>query len=301
MWVEVKELDPPVSQTQIDIAYRELSQRLTKLKLPVVLDCWVGPGFDHRVGKIAMHLVHLGLRKYSADVTSWYVCIPRGNYQADCVDFIWRDRKGMKVHTISAKLTTGLYGVPLAAGPGNWIANVDVTSAGVIRSCAAYKILSEVETCRLVLRVERSLESARISSVGSGIFNNVATVQQIRNAVDDAAKQLDSGQNARKAPGVVEVYNDAFGATPDELLRACLGDLTIPIYRPSLTRGNPMYGNNGILRGRKNRSVSAVTYRSRHCQAISVVHPEPMYPVRLNWLDGDVYYVDGDGSVVRAH
>jgi hypothetical protein len=55
--MEVKELDPPVSQSALYSGLDELSRRFAKFSGKCNIHAWIGPGFNAQVANQAAHLV----------------------------------------------------------------------------------------------------------------------------------------------------------------------------------------------------------------------------------------------------
>ena len=97
------------------------------------------------------------------------------------------------------------------------------------------------------------------------------------------------------------IYNDYLVADRQDMMFACLGELTYPINTATKKAGNPYYGMNGALNSRKNTSVSAVIYRSQLFPDISLVNPHAVIPINPKWLTGTTYSVNAAGLVVETN
>jgi hypothetical protein len=97
---------------------------------------------------------------------------------------------------------------------------------------------------------------------------------------------------------VIVIYNDSLGGMPQDLLVACLGDITVPVDEFTLEAGPGFYGNNGLFRPGRNTAISAVTIRSRNFESLSVVNRHASLEVSPAWLGGKVCAVDDAGNVV---
>lgn len=198
---------------------------------------------------------------------------------------------------VTWKSAADIYAYLLESEPGDLVANIQIDD-GVVQSLPAYQLLSVQTPAPVMLRIEASTGGHGIASVGTARAHADTTVDRLRRVIDDANDQLKNGQRFKKVPAVVEVFLDHLaGAGQNDVLRACLGDLTIPINASSRTAGEAFYGQNGILRANKNTAVSAVTYRARHYGTVSIVNPWAAYPVTPQWLDGTVHKIEGNQLV----
>jgi hypothetical protein len=198
---------------------------------------------------------------------------------------------------VTWKSTADVYTYPLESEPGGLTADIQVDD-GVVQSSPAYQLLSVQIPAPVMFRIEASIDRPGIASVGNARAQTDTTVDRLRRVIDDANDQLKNGQRFEQVPGIVQVFFDHLGgAGQSDVLRACFGDLTIPIDAASRAAGEAFYGQNGILRANRTTAVSAVTYRPRHYGTVSILNPWATYPVPLQWVDGTVHEVQGDRLV----
>ena len=293
MWVEVKSLDPPLSQERIGNAFVELKQRFNDAG-QFRIDAWVSSSFDKRSAKSIQRLVYNEVRAGRAGGAAWYASVPAERAQKGRAEIRWTDTRGRQVRMVTWKSAADVYAYPLESEPGGLAAEIQ-TDGGPVQSLPADQLLSLQVPAPVMLRIEANTGGNGIASVGSAQAQADTTVDRLRRVIDDANDQLKNGQRFRKIPGVVEIFMDHLaGAGQSDVMRACFGDLTIPINASTRIAGAAYYGENGILRANKNTSISAVTYRSRHYGTVSVLNPWATNPVPFRWLDGTVQKVEGD-------
>lgn len=300
MWLEVKELDPAPSQKLLDFAHDELKSRLSKSTLQVRVDARVAPGFDQSAAKQAIGLLVHEIRMGLTANTNTFVGIPAGGLSKGKVIIEWTDANGDATRFVTRKAKNGTYGCPLSSQPGDWTGNVTVTENGASRQELAFKVLSVVDPCLVTLRVLPTGPQIGLASVGGAEAENVTTVQKLRRCISDANNQIKNGQSCRSLPSVVVVYNNHLIGDQQDMMYACLGDLTLPIDISTKKAGQPYYGKNGVLNPTKNTSISAVTYRSRLFPDISLINPNASIPIKASWLTGEVYFVDSNEMVARV-
>ena len=296
MWVEVKSLDPPLSQELIGSAILQLRRRFEGL-VGFRLDAWVSSSFDQRAAKRIQRLVRNEIRTGRASGAAWYAAVPTGTVQNQRAEIRWTDSRGRAVRMVTLKSSADVYSYPLEAEPGGIDADIQIDD-GSVQRVPAYQLLSVQDPAPVIIRIEASTGERGIASVGAAGAQADTTVDRLRRVIDDANAQLKNGQRFKTAPGVVHVFLDHLaGAGQSDVMRACFGDLTVPIDASSRAAGEAFYGQNGILRANKNTAVSAVTYRSRHYGTVSVLNPWATYPVLLKWLDGTVHRVEDERLV----
>lgn len=297
MWVEVKALDAPASTALLGFAHRELKKRFDNSDIRCAVDANIAEGFDQRTAKRAMKTLELAINDGLDHARKTFIGIPAGDVDKSTVVIDWTDRSGADVRMYSPKSRKGLYGSPLSSGPGNWTRDISIIDGSTRTNIPAFKLLSETDCCLLTFRIIPNAAKTGLYGVGSARATNDTTVVKIRKRVGDASIQIRNAQTFKQIPGVVVIYNDHLGGDQFDLLRACLGDLTVPIDSTTNTAGSMYYGLNGILNRKKNTSVSAVTYRSRLFPDISLINPYASVAVKTRWLFGSVYEVDLDGRV----
>jgi hypothetical protein len=296
MWVEVKSLDPPASQTLLGTARNELKPRLAAIAGPCRVDAQVSGGYDQRSATIALSILQRELAK-AADGDVFYVGIPADAVKKSPLVTIEYASSSSSVRMFTPRSASGMYGYPRWASPANWSAELTIRDGQNVAQERAYKVLEAREPCVIMLRVERRPTHHGLGSMSNGEAQDVTTVSKMRERIEDAASQLRNARKYLDAPAVVSVYNDHFG-DHEELLRACLGDITIEIDRATGKGGEPFLGRNGVMRPDKNTTVSAVTYSSRVRPSFSLLNPHATLPVRPSWLAGTVYQVQDNGEVV---
>lgn len=297
MWVEVKSLDPPVSQEFIGKAFERLKQRFKDLQ-EFRIDAWVSSSFDDSKAKSIRRLVYGEIRAGRASGAPWYASVPADlSQQQQRAEIRWTDTRGRPVRMVTWKSAADVYTYPLESEPGGLTAEIRM-DGGIAQTLPAYELLSVQLPAPVMLRVEPTSDRPGVGSVGTDRAQEDTTVDRLRRVIDDANDQLKNGQRYEQVPGVVQIFFDHLGgAGQNDVLRACFGDLTIPIDATSRVAGEAFYGRNGILRADKNTAISAVTYRPRHYGTVSILNPWATYPVPLQWIDGTVHKVDGDRLV----
>lgn len=299
MWVEVKSLDPPLSQEVIGNAISQLRQRFDGLRGSFRVDAWVSSSFDQRAAKMIQRLVQNEIRAGRAGGAAWYAAVPGEGALAGRAEIRWTDSRGRTVRMVTLKSAAEVYPYPLEAEPGGLTVDIQVDD-GVVNSLPAYQVLSVQNIAPVMIRIEERVGGRGIASVGGARAQADTTVDRLRRVIDDANDQLKNAQKFKKVPGLVEVFLDHLvGAGQSDVMRACFGDLSVPIDASSRMAGEAFYGENGILRANKNTAVSAVTCRSRHYGTVSVLNPWAAYPLPLQWVDGIVHRVE-DGRLLRA-
>ena len=294
MWVEVKSLDQPISQERIGAAYAELKRRFNQFRSKYRLDVWISASFSQRTAKKAQQLFSREVRNGRAEGAAWYAAIPERDTGTERIELRWTHR-GRSVRMVTLKSPSGVYACPPEAEPVEAMAEAEIEDDKTSARIPAYKVLSIQQVAPIMIRVEADPEGRGISSVGYANTEQDTTIDRLRRAIDDASEQLKNAQTFRKIPGVVQVFFDHLaGVGEGDILRACLGDLTIPIDMPSRVPGEAFYGANGILRPNKNTAISAVTYRPRFYQTISVINPWAASPISKEWVDGVVYVLEGN-------
>lgn len=297
MWVEVKALDAPASTALLGFAHTELKRRFDKSDIHCAVYANVAEGFDQRTAKRAMHTLEVAINDGLDRSRKTFIGIPAGDVDNSTVVIDWTDDSGTDVRMYSPRSRKGSYGCPLSGGPSNWIGDISITDGSTQTKIPAFKLLSETDCCLLTFRIIPKAVGYGLYGVGSARATNDTTVVKIRKRVGDAAVQIRNAQTFRQHPGVVVIYNDHLGGDQFDLMRACLGDLTVPIDLATKKAGSMHYGLNGILNNRKNTSVSAVTYRSRLFSDISLINPYASIAVNPRWLLGSIYAVELDGLV----
>jgi hypothetical protein len=298
MWVEVKEFDPPVSQELLDMAWKELTVRLEKFTSKCRVEVWIAPGFSPHIAKQVVHLLNLELKSGLRQNETLYLAIPAGNFDRNAVRLEWRVRDGSNARMVALRSRDGVYGCPLAAEPASWISKVQVIDGTSTIQRPAFQILSQRIPSRAVLRVGPPISNSVLGSLSNAEAQDVTTIGRLRKVIDDANDQLKNSQSFRKIPGVLIVYFDHLGGGQhDDVLGACLGDLTVSIDTNTNQAVSSGYGNNGVFRPNKNTAVSAIIYRSRHYPPMSLINPYAAYPVEKAWLDKPIYSVDSTGAV----
>lgn len=296
MWIEVKSLDPPLSQELIGNAFVQLRQRFNDVG-HFRIDAWVSSSFDEGAAKSIQRLVYNEIRAGRAGGAAWYASVSAERTQNRRAEIRWTDTRRRPVRMVTWKSVADVYAYPLESEPGGLTANIQLDD-GVVQSLPAYEVLSVQVVAPVMLRIEANAGGHGIASVGSARAQADTTVDRLRRVIDDANDQLKNGQRFRELPGVAQIFLDHLaGAGEIDVLRACLGDLTIPIDAVSRAAGEAFYGQNGILRATKNTAVSAVTYRPRHYGTVSILNPWATYPVPPQWVDGTVHKVEGDRLV----
>lgn len=299
MWVEVKALDPPASRTLLGFAHDDLKKRLEKLNDDYAVDAWVSSGFDQRASKRSIRSLRRQLTVGLDTVRDVYIGIPSANYEKEDVTIEFVSRSGRQICLICPRSTSGSYSCPPGIEPNDWTQDIDINDGGSIRTLPASKILSATDRDRLSLRVVPTPLHVGLASVGNSEVVNVNTVDKFRQRITDAAIQLKNGQRYLAVPGVVVIYNDSLGGRPQDLLIACLGDITVPVDGLTLEAGPGFYGNNGIFRAGRNTGISATTVRSRLFETVSVVNSHAAFEVNTSWLAGKVYAIDEFGNLVQ--
>ena len=295
MWAEVKSLDPPLSQELIGSAYVELKKRLLIFGGTHRIDARISAAFNQGVAKRAVQLLSNEIRNGAATQGAWYIAVPAKDAERKRVVLEWTSRDRDTVRMVSWRSATGVYACPLEAQPASWISDIQLTDGNAQASIPAYNALSIQISPALMLRIESESEGGGLGSVGTAEAQADTTVERLRRVIDDASDQLKNAQTYRKIPGVAIIYFDHLGGGgQNDILRACLGDLTIPIDVATRKAGEAFYGANGMLRPNKNTAVSALTYRSRFYPTVSFINPWAAYPISPKWVDGVVYSIDGD-------
>lgn len=299
MWVEVKAFDPPVSQALLDAGWQELTERFARFAGQCRVDAWIGSGFDQQAAKQVTHLLAKEVKAGLPANREIYIAVPSGGIdKRTMVRLDWKGRQGTNVQMVALRSIDGTYGYPLDAEPSDWTADMNLVEEGLALQRPAFTVLKPLRPARVLLRVERSSEDRVLCSLGNAEVQDVKTVDRLRDVIDDANDQIKNGQRHRPLPGVLVVYFDHLGGGDHgDVLRACLGDLTVSIDRHANAISETFYGRNGVFRPNKNTAISAIVYRSRHYSAMSLVNPYALYTVNRGWLDGVVYWVDSSGSV----
>ncbi len=296
MWVEVKSLDPPMSQELIGNAFERLKERFDDLE-GFRIDAWVASSFDERAAKRIHQLVHREIRAGRAAGAAWYASIPAERAQNQRAEIRWIDSRGRDVRMVTWRSGDDVYAYPLESEPGGLTASIQV-DGGAVETLPAYQLLSVQSPPPVMLRIEASAGRPGIASVGTARAQADTTVDRLRRVIDDANDQLKNAQRFLNAPGVIQVFLDHMaGAGQSDVMRACFGDLTIPIDASSRTAGEAFYGQNGILRANKNTAVSAITYLPRYYGTVSILNPWAICPVPAHWITGSVHAVEGDRLV----
>lgn len=300
MWVEVKALAPPVSRALLDSSHNELKKRLEKVGGNYAVDAWINAFFDQAAAKRTVQILRHALQTALDVEEELYIVIPTGHVEKETVSVRWISRTGCRVRMLSPRVPSRRYPAPSAAELDDWTQEVQLEDGIEATAHPGFEILSLDQGYKLICRVTPTDTRIGLASIGNSEMSEVTTVERLRSAIDDAADQLKSGQASRKRPGVVVVYNDHLGADSSDLLRACWGDITVPIDLKEGTPGPPFHGKNGILRGGKNSSVSGVIYRSRVFPTVSLLNPTAALPVPHRWLEGTVYSVGQDGKILAS-
>jgi hypothetical protein len=261
------------------------------------IDAWVASSFDELAAKRIRRLVHSEIQAGRAAGAAWYASIPAERAQNRRAEIQWTDSRGRAVRMVTWKSGDDVYAYPLESEPGGLTASIQVDD-GAVETLPAYQLLSVQSPAPVLLRIEASSGCHGIASVGTARAQADTTVDRLRHVIDDANDQIKNAQRFMKVPGVIQVFLDHMaGAGQSDVMRACFGDLTIPIDASSRTAGEALYGQNGILRANKNTAVSAVTYRPRHYGTVSILNPWAIYPVPAHWIGGTVHAVEGDRLV----
>jgi hypothetical protein len=298
MWIEVKEFDPPVSQALLDNAWEELTERLAKFTGKCRIDAWIAPGFDPRVAKQVTHLLSQEIRAGLPTDRELYIAVPSGAIDNTVVRLNWKRRDGTDVQLVACRSIDGIYGCPPAADPNDWTADLKIIEANTALQRPAFTVLKVQRPARVLLRVEARSEERVLCSLSNAEFQDVKTVDRLRDVIGDANDQIKNGQKHRALPGVLVVYFDQVGAGDHgDILRACLGDLTVSIDRNANAISKTFYGLNGVFRSHKNTAISAIIYRSRHYSDVSLINSHALHPVDRGWMAGTVYWVDSSGAV----
>ena len=307
MWVEVKELDPSLSQQLLDLGRRELKHRLAKFSGKCTIDAWLSDGFTDRTAK---QVVNLLSREVTAELQvsrHLYVAVPAGELCAGSIGLEWVNRDGAAVRMVAIRSVSNVYGCPPAAEPGNWNSDLQLTDGTNRSRVPAFRVLTAQAPSRVTLRIHPDAKGKGLAMLGTAEAHTVNTVERLRRVIDVANDQLKNAQRYRQLPGVVFVYFDHMGGgDPSDLLRACFGDLAIPLTispdakHRSITAGEMFYGLNGAFREGHNTAISAVVYRSRQYSAMSLINPRALYPIRQSWLEGTVYFQEGDRVISTA-
>lgn len=264
MWVEVKAFDPPVSHTLLDTAWQELAKRFAKFTRRCRVDGWIAPGFDAGIAKRVTHLLSQELRSGLPSDREIYIAVPSGDIDRRVMRLCWTSRCGV-VQMVTFRSIAERYGYPPAAEPDDWTANLQIIEGDAILQRRAFKVLDARRPARVLLRVEKSTEERVLCSLGNAEMQTVMTVDRLRDVIDYANDQIKNGQKYRAIPGILVVYFDHLtGGDHGDVLRACLGDLTISIDPDTNAISDTFYGRNGVFRPDKNTAISAITYRSRH-------------------------------------
>lgn len=297
MWVEVKALDPPESQTLLGVAFAELKPRLAAISGACRVDAQVSDAFDQRAAVLAVRILERQLA-HMVDGEVFYVGIPHDPVKRSFVTLQYATDDGI-VRVFSPRSESGTYGYPRWAEPATWSETTTLRDGDKVTQGPAYKILHTSEPSAVMLRVERQAIHRGLCGVIAAEASNVKTVGQLRERIELAAAQIRNGQKYLSAPGVATMYADHLGADHSELFRACLGDITIGIDRVTLKADAPFLGRNGVMRPNKNTAVSAVTYCSRQFPTITLLNPYAAQKIDATWLAGTVYHVDAaSGAVV---
>lgn len=298
MWVEVKEFDPPTSQAQLDLGWEELTRRFAKIASPCLVDAWIAAGFDQRAAKQVTSLLGHELRTGLPAGLELYIAVPSGEVDKTVLRLSWKQRNGTNVQLVTLRSIDGVYSYPLAAEPHDWTANLEIDDGRTVITKRAFTVLQVRQPARVMLRVEASGKEAVLGSLGNAEMQDISTVNRLRDVIDDANDQIKSGQKHRAVPAVLVVYFDHLGGGDEsDILRACLGDLTVSVDPNVNAISETFYGNKGVFRANKNTAISAIIYRSRHYAPVSLVNPHARYTVKQAWLDGTVYWVDATGKV----
>lgn len=298
MWVEVKELDPPVSQTLLDTGWEELTRRLSRFVGKCRVDVWIAPGFNAQIAKRVTHLLSQAVKTGIPVNRELYIAVPLGDTDEDVVRLEWRRRNGIDVQLVAFRTADGTYSCPPAASPADWAANLRIWDGPTCVEKSAHTVLQSRRPARVSLRVQTWTGSKVLYSVGNAETHDVRTVDRLREVIDRANDQLKNGQKHRPLPGILIVYFDHIGGGDyGDVLRACLGDLTIAIDPRNNSANETYYGRNGVFRADKNTAISAIIYRSRHYKAVSLLNAHALYPVDPKCLDGTIYWVDSSGTV----
>jgi hypothetical protein len=240
MWIEVKSLDPPLSQEVIGKALVSLKQRFSDIR-GFRIDAWVSSAFDERAAKSIRRLVYNEIRAGRAAGAAWYASVPAERAENRRAEIRWCDTRRRPVRMVTWKSAADVYAYPPESEPGDLAANIQIDD-GVVQSLPAYQLLSVQIPTPIMLRIEASTGDHGIASVGSARAHADTTVDRLRRVIDDANDQLKNGQRFKKVPGVVEVFLDHLaGAGQSDVLRACLGDLTIPINASSRIAGEAFF------------------------------------------------------------
>jgi hypothetical protein len=294
MWAEVKALDPPMSQELIGSAYTELKRRLSQFSGSYRIDASISSAFNQGSAKKAERLLSSETKMGSVAEGVWYIAVPVEDVENQHVALKWIDRNGIAVRMASWKSRSGIYACPLEAQPGDWTADIQFGDGLSRTTIPAYKVLTIQIPPAVMLRVEADAAGRGLSSVSTAEAQTNTTVERLRRVIDDASDQIRNGQAYRSVPGIVNIFFDHLGGGgEDDILRACLGDLTIPIDVATRSAGEVFYGPNGILRPTKNSAVSAITYRSRFYPTVSFINPWATYAISRRWVDGTIYWIDG--------
>jgi hypothetical protein len=199
---------------------------------------------------------------------------------------------------VALRSLDGVYGCPPAAEPADWTASLRITDNATTVERPAFTVLKQLRPARVTLRVEASDDEHVLCGMSNAEAQDVTTIDRLRDVIGDANDQLRNGQKYRAVPAVLVVFFDQLGGGDHEdILRACLGDLTVSIDRNAKAITDTFYGRNGVFRPNKNTAISAIIYRSRHYPAMSLLNPHALHPVPRAWLDGAVYSVDDSGRV----
>jgi len=301
MWVEVKELDQPESQRMLGFAWDELLERFKPFYGQCRVDAWVSDEFDERVARKITHLLAQELQAGLPAGGDLYLAFPAGAVGNDVVSLNWMRRNGDTVRMAAYRSLDGIYGCPLSAGPADWTAPIQIVNNGVELHELAYRVLDEDRPARALLRVDSSRGKRVLRGLGGAEAHSVKTVDSIRHIVAHANRQLRNGQKHRAAPGVLVLYNDHLGGGDStDILRACLGDLTILVNPQAVSPSRGFYGRNGVLRPNKNTAISAIEYRSRFYPTVCLINPFARYPVAQTWLTGTVCRMDAAGKIQQA-
>lgn len=298
MWVEVKALDAPASQSLLGFAQTELKTRLAKLEGKYAIDAWVTSDFDHGAAKRAIQILRRQLTAGLDPNRRLYIGVPSGTMGKGDVSIEWTDGHGNPVRLVSARSTGDSYCCPPGAEPSSWVDEISVQVEGAVKSYPAFKVLSSTDRGKLSLRVIPNPQHVGLASVGNAQASNVTTVEKMRRRIADAGGQVRNGQRYLEIPSLVVIYNDSLGGDQRDLLIACLGDYTVPIDNSTLELGQGFYGDNGVFRPGKNTAVSAVMSRSRLFGTVTMVNPYAAFEIDPSWLPGKVYAAGEDGNLV---
>jgi hypothetical protein len=302
MWLEVKQLDPPPSREQMDFAWQELTKRLSKFSGRCRVDAWVSPALREKHIKRAVGLLEYEVKSGLKEDEELFVAVPCGELEKGIVQLRWTMEGERRVRLVSTRSQKGLYGCPSAFGPNRWSENLTIDDAGSSRELPAFKVLDARGPAQICLHIGTADGLDRVlASLGNAEAQDVKTVAKLRDAIENANGQHKNAQLYRQLPCITVIYFDELdGGSADDLLRACLGDLTIAIDPQTTQIGKSFYGDNGVFRPEKNTATSAVIYRSRNRPSTSIVNPWARITVPQRWLDGTIFSVTDDGDVIAA-